>query len=87
MGYWAKDGSYQYDENDLKNREKMNETQGQAYERQQKGLAAMKAYEEEEYYIQLYGRRKSYCRRGRYTVRRGYRHRAVGVLPTGKLQV
>lgn len=48
MGYWAKDGSYQYDENDLRNKERINETQGQAYERHEKGLAAMKVYEEAE---------------------------------------
>ena len=38
MGYWAKDGSYQYDENDINLRETMNETQGQRYDREQRAI-------------------------------------------------
>ena len=36
MGYWAKDGAYQYDESDIQAREAMNETQGQRYDREQR---------------------------------------------------
>ena len=48
MGYWAKDGSYVYDENDIKHAESMNETQGQYYERVQAGITHAEAYAEEQ---------------------------------------
>lgn len=48
MGYWAINGSYQYDEKDLKTKEAMNETQGQAYKRQQAGITAATRYEKEQ---------------------------------------
>ena len=36
MGYWAKDGSYTYDDNDIQSMESMNESQGQRYDRLQR---------------------------------------------------
>lgn len=45
MGRWMRDGSYQYDDSDISIREAMNETQGQAYDREQRIIASMNEYE------------------------------------------
>lgn len=48
MGYWAKDGSYQYDESDIQLREAMNETQGQRYDRLNRNISNKPLFTEKE---------------------------------------
>ena len=48
MGYWAKDGSYTRDDSDLELTEAMNESQGAKFDREQRVIAQMEAYEAEE---------------------------------------
>ena len=48
MGYWAKDGSYQYDESDIQLREAMNETQGQRYDRLNRSVSNKPLFTEKE---------------------------------------
>jgi len=38
MGYYAKDGAYVFDDNDINVREANNETQGQAFDRRQRAI-------------------------------------------------
>ena len=48
MGYYAKDGSYVRDDSDIRFAEVMNESQGQAFDREQRVTAQAEAYEAEE---------------------------------------
>lgn len=48
MGYWAKDGSYVRDDDDIRFAETMNETKGQKFDREQRSIAHTRAYEQEQ---------------------------------------
>ena len=48
MGYWAKDGAYVHDDDDIRSAEAMNESQGQAFDRFQRATAQAEAYEAEQ---------------------------------------